>query len=277
MTHVYWLDSIFHYATSYRKDVKSLEGQMNTISKLIVFSFFLMKIFLPLKLAAGLTMGMLFVTSIMYYYLNESYHPMLKENFEQPPVVDVIKKTKLEDIHVYRPQREIYIPKPPKVDIRYKTILPMESYPKLSSPQSKPRQHPETLKAIQPQENLFSQSSTEMEENKKPKSFLQVSQPVLVQQSNNYFPDLEVFQRTNIDHLDVENLSPEQYYEHVDQLFNQKQMEAREKYANQIKEINHLRNSQLEMAPIHQNFRVRGGGGSSFSNHYAGPRGRTRR
>ena len=140
MTHVYWLDSIFHYATSYRKDVKSLEGQMNTISKLIVFSFFLMKIFLPLKLAAGLTMGMLFVTSIMYYYLNESYHPMLKE---------------------------------------------------VSSPQTKPRQHPETLKAIQPQENLFSQSSTEMEENKKPKSFLQVSQPVLVPQSNNYFPDLE--------------------------------------------------------------------------------------
>lgn len=282
MNDIYWLDNFFNYATSsYQNDANkslSLEAKMNSITKLIVLSFFFMKIFLPLKVASGVMMGMLFITSAMYYYLNERYF-YLKENFEEKPYEKVGRqKTKLnmneEDvIHAYK--REVYIPpRSPKRNIEFKTILPVESYH--VSPPPPPKQHPETLKPIEPKESIYSQYFSQIDENKTPQSFLSIAQNNQVQQKP--LKEMEVFQRTNIDHLnlDFKTLTPEDYFQHVDQVYFEEQMKLRQKYTDHLNEINQERDQQLKIAPIHTNFRGRGGGGPSFSKHYAGPRG-TRR
>lgn len=277
MNNLYWLDSIFSYASRYRKDVDSLESQMNAISKLILFSFFFLKIFLPMKIASAITLAMLFITSIVYYYLVHTFHPPMKENYEE-----YTKKTNLDDLnldfYVDSSRREVFIPSRPMNTVQYKTILPVESYSKLlqthpnSNIQSKGNQHPLTKKNIQPRENLFSQSISESEQNIRPRSFLKVEKPIL-EKKQTKLNDLEIFSRTNIDHLNTSDLTPDDYYEKVDKMYFENQLLLRQNYENQIKELNRIKDAHYEFAPIHQNFRVRGAGGPSFSQNYRGPRG----
>lgn len=276
---VYWLDSLFCHSTKYIKEMHTLEGQMNSLSKLIVLSFFIMKVFLPMKIATVITISMLFITSVLYYYLSQKNS--IRENFEE---YQKEKKTNLSnspDFIVDSRRRETYIPERSPIPIQYKTILPLESYTSSLQQQNQTipsgpvlKQHPQTLHGIQPRENLYSQYT-----DRKQTSFLQFA-PSIPQRESQLIMDTTttmdhpIFQRTNIDHLDTtENLTPDQYQEQVDQMYFQNQMLLRENYANKIKELNRVRDAHYKIAPIHTNFRVRGGGGPSFSKYYAGPRG----
>lgn len=266
----FWLDSVF---LSKPTNLSSLEEQMNTISKMIVFSFFILVLYFPLKTAAAFSLCMLFTISLLYYYLDGKM--AIKEGFEEAPPTK--QKTYLNVTNVDRivdtQSREVYIPSRQMNQVQYKTILPLYSYTLQSEPVKK--HHPDVLNSISPKENLFSQSQEEQDLKQKPKSFLTFTESS-PQKEFKAPPDMEVFRRSNIDHLPLHQATARNDFSEIDRIYMENQLLLRENYENQIKHLNQVRDEHYKIAPIHQNYRVQGFGGGSHVANYAGPRGNIR-
>jgi hypothetical protein len=266
-SNMFWLDSLF---LGKNNRIQTLEEQMNTISKLIVFSFFLLVLFFPVKVAAGCTICMLFFISLLYYYMEsqigikEHFDVESKPNtYENRTYLDSIKTEPLVTIH----NRERMIEsREPILSVQHKTILPLHSYQKkIETPGN-----PKAYKPITPEENLFSQG------NSQGKTLLEYT-PNVIQRDFVMSTERPIFRRTNIDHIidDVDNDTEDflKYQAQIDTDYMENQMLMRDNYEQQVKTLNQLRDEHYKIAPIHTNFRVQGFGGPQFSANYLGPRG----
>lgn len=259
----YWLDSLFLS----EKNENSLESKMNKISKLIVLSFFIFVLYIPIKKAFSLMIGMLFGVSTLYYYLLEKY--ALKENYEEK--IKDNRRTFIGDLDflVHERQREIYIPDRNMHQITYRTIVPLESIATLTLSDEDNVGNPKVLNKIKPLENIYSQQ----QEDNEYKSFLEFSGgPSNKHQTELLSDDTEIFRRTNIDHLNLNPNAPANFQE-IDKIYMKDMMKQRNNYEKQILNLNLVKDEHKKIAPIHQNFRVQGYGGPSFVANYKGPRG----
>ena len=264
---IYWLDSLFLCDKMIYKD--SLESQMNKISKLIVLSFLIFVLYIPVKRAFAIMISMLFLVSSLYYYLLEKYS--LKENYEERRKDS--RRTFVGDLDyiVNEEQREIYIPKRQMHQITYQTIVPLEYITSLTSSNEVSVGNPNVLEKIQPMENLYSQQDDSINPNK---SFLDFSDGPSNFRRTQLLPDnTEIFRRTNIDHLNLDPNTPITNFQEIDKMYNDKMMDQRTNYEKQILELNRHKDEQNKIAPIHKNYRVKGQGGPSFVSNYRGPRG----
>lgn len=267
-TSIYWLDSLFLPNTRNGKFDNTLESQMNKLSKLIVLSFPIFALYIPLKNALAIIITMLFVVSTLYYYLIEKFS--LKENYEEK--IRDSRRTFIGDLdyHIDERQREIYIPRRQMHQVVYRTIVPLESIASLQISEKDSVGNPEVLKKIKPMENLYSQK----EDDQSNESFLEFNQGTgNSNPSQLMLSDTEIFRRTNIDHL---NLNPNHSitnFQEIDKIYMNDMLQQRTNYEKQILNLNRVKDEHNKIAPIHKNFRVQGYGGPSFVSNYRGPRG----
>ena len=117
--------------------------------------------------------------------------------------------------------REVYIPSRQMNQVQYKTILPLYSYTLQSEPVKK--HHPDVLNSISPKENLFSQSQEEQDMKQQPKSFLTFTESS-PQKEFKAPPDMEVFRRSNIDHLPLHQATARNDFSEIDRIYMENQL-----------------------------------------------------
>ena len=268
---IYWLDSLFLANTRHSKLENTLESQMNKLSRLIVLSFPIFALYIPIKNALAIIISMLFVVSTLYYYLIEKFS--LKENYEEK--VRDSRRTFIGDLdyHIDERQREIYIPRRQMHQVVYRTIVPLESIASLQLSDKDSVGNPEVLKKIKPMENLYSQR--EDGQNSQETSFLTFNKGTgnNTSRSQLLLDDTEIFRRTNIDHLNLNPNKPITNFQEIDNIYMNDMLQQRTNYEKQISDLNRVKDEHNKIAPIHQNFRVQGYGGPSFVANYRGPRG----